>query len=121
MRRGLMRFLPVFLLALTVQILAPIGACFATVLAASDPLSAAVLCRSVSPDHSSDQQPNHHMRDGSCAACAAVTPFTPPALQPVPIDKARHTYRVIWLAFAPDALTAKLTSSPQARAPPVLS
>jgi hypothetical protein len=117
-----MRFLPVFLLAMMVQILAPVGACLATAIAASDPLAAAVLCQgAAAADHSPDQQPAHHMRDGSCAVCAAATPFSPPAPQPVPAEMSRHSYRVAWQAFAPDARAAKIATSAQARAPPVLS
>lgn len=121
MRRGLMRFLPVFVLALTVQILAPIGACLATAIAASDPLAKAVFCQGAVADQSSDQQSGHHVRKGTCAVCAAVTPYTPPAPQPVIAKAAPQDFRVIWLAFTPHARVAKLNASPQARAPPFLS
>ena len=43
MRRQLRRFYPVLLIALTVQILAPVAACWAATIAA-DPLQAAVIC-----------------------------------------------------------------------------
>ena len=44
MRRRLKNFLPIVLIALVVQIFAPIGACWAASIAASDPLAAAVIC-----------------------------------------------------------------------------
>ncbi len=42
--RRLKNFLPIVLIALMVQILAPIGACWAASIAASDPLAGAVIC-----------------------------------------------------------------------------
>ena len=42
--RRLKNFLPIVLIALVVQIFAPIGACWAASIAASDPLAAAVIC-----------------------------------------------------------------------------
>ena len=44
MRRRLWKFLPIVLMALAVQIFAPIGACWAASIAASDPLHAAPIC-----------------------------------------------------------------------------
>ena len=44
MRRRLKNFLPIVLVALAVQIFAPIGACWAVSIAASDPLARAVIC-----------------------------------------------------------------------------
>ena len=42
--RWLKKFLPIVLIALMVQIFAPIGACWAASIAASDPLAGAVIC-----------------------------------------------------------------------------
>ncbi len=42
MRRRLRKFFPIVLIALTVQIFAPIGACWAASIAASDPAQAAI-------------------------------------------------------------------------------
>jgi len=44
MRRRLRKFFPIVLIALAVQIFAPIGACWAASIAASDPLHAAIIC-----------------------------------------------------------------------------
>ena len=43
--RRLKNFLPIVLIALMVQIFAPIGACWAASIAASDPLAGAAICR----------------------------------------------------------------------------
>ena len=53
MRRRLRKFLPIVLIAVMVQILAPIAACWAASIAASDPLHAAVICH----DNSASTQP----------------------------------------------------------------
>jgi hypothetical protein len=44
MRARLQKYLPIFLIALLVQILAPIGVCWAAAIAASDPLGTAEIC-----------------------------------------------------------------------------
>ena len=59
MRRRFQKFLPIILIALVVQILAPIGVTFAAAIAASDPLSAVPICHG-------DQEglPSHDDRSG---------------------------------------------------------
>ena len=121
MRRRLARFLPVFLLALAIQVLAPVGACWASALTASDPLAGAPLCSGIGGGHTPDSGGNVHMRDGSCALCAAATAFSPMAPQVAASATARHVFRVAWTAFRPEARAAKAASSAQARAPPILS
>src|ERR1700760_4480326 len=80
MRRRLRKFLPIVLIALMVQILAPIGACWAASIAASDPLAAATICRdgavaaSGQANSSTDQPVGHHMHDGCCMACGSHLP-----------------------------------------------
>ena len=44
MRRRLQKYLPIILIALMVQILAPVVACWAAAVAASDPLNTAQIC-----------------------------------------------------------------------------
>ena len=44
MRRRLIKFLPIVLMALLAQIFAPVAACLAASNAASDPLQGAVIC-----------------------------------------------------------------------------
>jgi hypothetical protein len=126
MRRRLRNFLPVVLIALAVQILAPIGACWAASIAASDPLQAAAICHdgAATQDQGNNQtdqtgQPRAH--DGCCSVCSAAdagglveTPQTAvsvPYLQPE---------RVLWLDCTPDLFGSRTGSHAQARAPPPL-
>ena len=46
MRRRLQRYLPVVLLALLVQIIAPVAACWAAAAVIADPIGAAEICHS---------------------------------------------------------------------------
>src|SRR3979411_2365077 len=79
MRRRLRKLLPIVLLALTVQILAPIAACWAAGMAASDPRFSVVIC----PDNGAvssgqtDQtgQPGAHA--GCCSVCSLAHTGTP--------------------------------------------
>src|SRR5260370_40891217 len=74
MRRRLARFLPIVLIALTVQILAPIGACWAAAFAISDPLLAGENFHSdpASVSGETDQSGEHHGHDGACSICCAA-------------------------------------------------
>ncbi len=124
MRRRFQKFLPIILIALVVQILAPIGATFAAAIAANDPLSAAPICHGGGdggqPTHG---DPNGRAHDGVCSVCCAAqagasldTPKA--ATSAVPL---RVASRVIWRDEAPDLLPARAGSHAQARAPPKAS
>ena len=121
MRERFQKFLPIILIALAVQILAPIGATWAAAIAASDPLSAAPICHGgegVLPAHG-DQNGRAH--DGACSVCcvaqAGASLDTPQAAtSAVPY---RVTTRVIWRDEAPDLLPARAGSHAQARGPPL--
>ena len=123
MRRRLRKFLPIVLIALMVQIFAPIGACWAASFAASDPLGAAAICHdSASTSGPTDQtgQPGAH--DGCCSVCSVVhtgAPVDPP--QATVATPHRQALRVIWLDRAPDLLGSRTGSHAQARAPPSIS
>ena len=127
MRRRLRNFLPVVLIALTVQILAPIGACWAASIAASDPLHAAAICHdaAATPDQTNDQtdqtgQARAH--EGCCSFCSSAhagarvetpqTAVSSPYLQPE---------RVLWRDRTPDLFGSRTGSHAQARAPPRLT
>ena len=127
MRRRLQNFLPVVLIALAVQILAPIGACWAASIAASDPLHAAAICHdaAASPNQTNDQggqtgQSRAH--DGCCSVCSA-------ALAGAPVERPQAAVsapyllpvRVLWLDRAPDLFGSRPGSHAQARAPPPLT
>jgi len=124
MRARLKTFLPIVLLALVVQIFAPIGACWAASIAASDPLAAAVICHgnAAAPNGQSDQT-NHRAHDGCCSACSVLqtgapvdVPQTAAAVSVEP-----QVQRVVWTEFTPAEFASRAGSHAQARAPPTIS
>jgi hypothetical protein len=123
MRRQLQKFLPIVLIALAVQILAPIAASWAAAAAASDPLQAAEICHSLPGDSSgqTDQGTDQHAHDGACLICCAVQASavvdTPQqAAFPVPY---RQITQVVWHIVARDVSPARTGSNSKARAPPL--
>lgn len=124
MRARLQKFLPLVLLALVMQVLAPIAACWATGLAVADPLSAGVICHSASDQGGlSDQTGAPIAHAGACALCclaqanASLDSSTHAAL-PIPF---RHAEPVVWHPADALAIAVHEGSSAQARAPPQLS
>jgi DUF2946 family protein len=122
MRRRLEKFLPIVLIALMVQILAPIGACWAAAIAASDPLPPAEICHS-DPGQGAgtgDQSGQHRAHDGACAICcvmhASAALDTPQAtMVAAPYRDARL---VVWHQQADELAPSRVGSNTQARAPP---
>ena len=122
MRKRLNRLLPIVLIALAVQILAPIAASWAAATAVSDPLQSAEICHSIpgatsGPSDQSGGQPAH---DGACAICCVLqasasidtpeqTAFTVPY---------RQSTRVDWTIAELDLSPPRAGSNAQARAPP---
>jgi hypothetical protein len=98
--RRLKNFLPIVLIALAVQIFAPIGACWAATIAASDPLAGAVICHG----------------NGAPGAGQVDVPQIAAA-----IALERDHARVVWIEFAPDRFASRAGSHAQARAPPAIS
>ncbi len=121
MRRRLGRLLPIIMLALLVQLVAPVGACWAAAIAVSDPLHSAAICSAVDDANPVDPGNVHHKRDGCCSACVNHTGA--PLADPVAMISApeRHAYRVAWRAYEPDAMATRAASHAQARAPPFTS
>ena len=124
MRRRLGKFLPIILIAVLVQIFAPIGATWAASIAASDPLHAAVICHgnaAASPSQS-DQTGQSRAHDGCCSVCSVVhtgAPVdTPQATVATPW---RLAARVAWRDTTPDLFSSRAGSHAQARAPPSFS
>jgi hypothetical protein len=123
MRRRLEKFLPILLIALAVQILAPIAACWAAGIAA-DPLHAAAICHDSGASNSgqTDQSGQPRAQDGCCSVCnvahSGASPDTPQAAITTPL---RASERVVWLDLAPDLLGSRTGSHAQARAPPSIS
>jgi hypothetical protein len=124
MRRRLRNFLPIVLLALVIQILAPIGACFAASIAASDPLHAAAICSGGADSTGQSDQGggSHRAHDGSCSICcvahAGGSLDTPQAGITTPY---RQAVRMVWLDTPPDLFGSRAGSHAQARAPPSIS
>lgn len=125
MRRHLQKYLPIVLIALMVQIFAPIGACWAAAVAASDPLATAEICHDsgTAAGQTGDQSGEHHEHDSACAICclaSAGTSIDTPALAAVS-HPYRATARVIWHEQAADLAVFRAGSNAQARAPPLSS
>ena len=124
MRRRLKNFLPIVLIALVVQIFAPIGACWAASIAASDPLAGAVICHGNAPSSSGQSdQAGHRAHDGCCSACSVLQTGAPVDMPTVAeaISVDRHHARVVWLELTPDRFGSRAGSHAQARAPPTIS
>jgi hypothetical protein len=124
MRRRLRKFLPVVLVALAVQILAPIAACWAAVIAVSDPLHAAVICHDDAGQNGNpaDQTGGHRAHDGACSLCCAVhAAASLDAPQTAVAMPYRQPLRVDWREVAPELLGSRAGSHAQARAPPSIS
>jgi hypothetical protein len=117
------------MLALAVQVFAPIAACWAAGTAASDPLAAfgaAAICHDISgPTGNQADQPDqtgHHAHDGACALCcvahAGATLHAPMTVAAVPY---RHSLRVVWQDVATELRDTRASGHAQARAPPSIS
>ena len=124
MRRRLKNFLPVVLIALVVQIFAPIGACWAASIAASDPLAAAVICHGNAPSTSGQtDQTGHRAHEGCCSVCSVLqtgAPVDVPQTAEI-ISVDRQQASVAWVEFTPDRFATRAGSHAQARAPPSIS
>ena len=121
MRARLKHFLPIVLIALLVQIFAPIGACWAASIAASDPLAGAVICHGNGTPGSGQADPaTHRAHDGCCSVCSVLQTGAPvdvpEAAVALPVD--RDHALIVWTEFTPDRLASRAGSHAQARAPP---
>lgn len=122
MRRRLQKYLPIVLLALTVQILAPIAASWAAAMVAADPLLAAEICHSLPASGSaqSDQNSDPRAHDGACPICcvaqAGVSLDTPQGVaMAMPCRTVAH---MVWHDQVAGLARSHLGSNAQARAPP---
>lgn len=126
MRRRFQKYLPIVLIALMVQIFAPIGACWAAAIAASDPLATAEICHdSGTAGRASDQTGGEHRdHDGACAICclasAGACSIDAPTLAAV-AHPYREIARVVWHEQAANLAVFRAGSNAQARAPPFSS
>jgi hypothetical protein len=125
MRARLQKYLPVFLFALLVQIIAPIGSCWAAAAAASSPFGVAEICHSGPSSAGSDEgggQRHHH--DASCVLCCGFSANAAPGASPEPVGfvaPARFAGSVVWRDDAPQLTNSRTGSNTKARAPPSVS
>ena len=123
MRRRLELFIPIVLLSILVQFIAPVAAFRAVAYAATDPLHMGPMCSGmVSTPDDPQTGPNNTQHDSgdSCAFCAAShsgsIAVEPPRL--VFVSLQRQYQRVSWLEAADPMPAARIGSNAQARAPP---
>ena len=124
MRKRLKNLLPIVLIALMVQIFAPIGACWAASIAASDPLAASVICHgNTTSTTGQTDQTGHRAHAGCCSVCSVLhtgAPVDMPATAEI-ISVDRQQARVVWVEFTTDRFGSRAGSHAQARAPPSIS
>ncbi len=120
----LRRYFPIFMVALMVQVLAPIGASRAFAAAVTDPLAAAELCLSGPSSNGSDQGSQHRGHDASCVLCCSFNPSSVNFSAPEPAALAapyRSVSGVTWREYALLFEDSRTGSNAQARAPPANS
>src|SRR5665213_3027791 len=121
MRRRLRKFLPIVLMALAVQIFAPIAACWAASIAASDPLQVAFICHDDggTPRGQTDEGGQPRAHDGCCSVCSVAHSAAPVDVPQMAVAAPySQSHRVVWRDAAPDLLGSRAGSHAQARAPP---
>jgi hypothetical protein len=109
MRRRLEIFIPIVLLSIMVQLMAPIGAFRAVAYAVSDPLHMAAICSGMmsSQDASQTDPANPQHRANCCAFCG--------------VGHQRQYQLITWLEATDHLPPARVGSHAQARAPPAIS
>ena len=122
-RLGLL--IPIVLLAVLVQLFAPIAAFRAFAYAVNDPLSMATICSGMSSSADTQTAPGTTQHDhGDCCAFCAAGHGGSVALDPPPlifVSLQRLYERVSWLEAADMMPTVRVGSNAQARAPPSFS
>lgn len=125
MRRRLKNFLPIVLIALAVQVFAPIAACWAAGIAASDPLGAAVICHgNAGAGSQGDQNAPQGVHRGCCSLCGVLhtgAPVEPPPASAAMLSFERRITPVVWHELVLGPATSRAGSPEQARAPPQLT
>lgn len=127
MRRRLKNFLPIVLFALAVQIFAPIGACWAASLAASDPLGGGLICHgnvAAQDAQQADQTTPQGPHRGCCSLCGVLhagAPVDTPHVANAILTFDRQATPVVWHEFLLAPAASRAGTPEQARAPPALS
>lgn len=126
MRRRLELFIPIVLLAVLVQLIAPIAAFRVVAYATSDPLYLASICTETASSSASQQTAptkTQHDHGECCAFCgaghaASVALASPPLIF---VTLQRQYQQISWLEAAEPMPTIRVGSNAQARAPPSFS
>jgi Protein of unknown function (DUF2946) len=121
MRLRLRKLLPIMLMALAVQIVAPVVACWTAVAAVSDPLHGAVICHGDMASGSGPVDPAGvpATHEGCCSVCSISQTGAP--IQPPLSALAALSFRsepVLWPLAEPDCIYSRAGLLAQARAPP---
>jgi Protein of unknown function (DUF2946) len=120
MRARLQKFLPVVLIALAMQVLAPIAACWATGIAAGDPLQTAICHSNGASNTAPDDPADAHA--GACSICclvqASASLDTPQATF---VTSLRLAAPVVWYATTASVAVSHGGFNAKARAPPHLT
>ena len=122
MQRRLGKFFPIVLIAMLVQIFAPISAAWAFGVAASDPLHLAGICSgaSAAADSGTPDKPQAH--NSCCTLCCVAQNATPTGDAHAAFTKLeRNAGVVVWLELIPVSRPSAAASNAQARGPPSLS
>ncbi|CAL77913.1 conserved hypothetical protein; putative signal peptide [Bradyrhizobium sp. ORS 278] len=119
MRQQLQAFIPIVLIALMVQILAPIGIARAAAAAAADPFRSLEICHSQSGSEPSDDDSRAKLDQGVCALCCLAQPMAldGPELTADAVPR-RDARDLVWRAYISDVRGNRASSNAQARAPP---
>lgn len=120
MRRRLKRLIPVFALALLVQLLSPIGAIRFVASAAADPLAAVRLCAAMGADQAGANVPGVPHDGGCCAICAVGwggAP-TPTGIAPAHVTIERSYQPLSWPHRDAAPTVPRPSAHAQPRAPP---
>ena len=125
MRRRLEVFIPIVLLSIMVQLLAPIGAFRVVAHAVSDPLYMATICSGMASSQNAAQtitvKPQH---GANCCGFCSVGHGGAVAVDPPPlifVVLQRQYQLIIWLEAAEPMPPTRVGSNAQARAPPAFS
>jgi Protein of unknown function (DUF2946) len=124
MRRRLDVFIPIVLLSIMVQLLAPIGAFRAVAHAVSDPLYMASICSGMASSRDAAQTTTTTPQHGAnCCGFCGVSHGAAVAVDPPPLIFVvlQRQYRLIaWLEATDHPPRARVRSNAQARAPPAI-
>lgn len=124
MRRRLEVFIPIVLLAVLVQLLAPIAAFRVVAYAANDPLYMASICTDMGSSSGAQTAPTPTLHPHECCAFCGAGHAGAVAIDPPPllfVTLQRQYQRISWLEAAEPMAAIRTGSNAQARAPPQLT